>query len=149
MSMFIIKIIAYVTMVLDHVKYINLNDPMFNNVITKYFGRMAFPLFAFMISEGYVHTKNLKKYYNRLIAIALISQVPFMIFRTLVGDWKILNILFTLLLGLLCITAFDKIEKKYLSIPICIGLIALGKLINVDYRLVWSSNGNGILLRQK
>lgn len=131
MSIFIIKLIACMTMVLDHVKYA---IPETRNFVTIYFGRIAFPLFTFLLGEGYAHTSNLKKYYKRLIIFAVLSQIPFMLFRSLVGEWRMLNILFTLLLSLVAITIFDKLGKKYyLSLPI-VGVIAfLGKLLNVDY----------------
>lgn len=131
MSIFTFKLIACLTMVLDHVKYA---IPETRNFVTIYFGRMAFPLFAFLLGEGYAHTSNLKKYYKRFIIFALISQIPFMLFRSLVGQWQMLNILFTLLLSLVAITIFDKLGKRYaISLPI-VGLIAyLGKLLNVDY----------------
>lgn len=130
MTSFIIKFIACFTMLLDHVKYA---IPQTNCFITEYFGRISYPLFAFLVVEGYVHTSNLGKYYKRLIIFAIISQIPFMLFRTLVGEWKMLNIMFTLLLGLLSITAYDKIKKEYISFPICIILILLGNILNVDY----------------
>lgn len=118
-------------MVLDHIKYVM---PGTRNFITIYFGRMAFPFFAFLLSEGYSHTKDLRRYYKRLVIFALISQIPFMLFRTLVGEWRMLNILFTLGLGLMAITVWDKLNKKYyISIPIIIYIIFLGKFLNVDY----------------
>ena len=40
-------------------------------------GRIAFPIFAFMIMEGYFHTSNLKKYVKRLLIFAIISEIPF------------------------------------------------------------------------
>lgn len=130
MSNFVIKIIACITMLLDHIKYSN---PIFDNFLTEYFGRLSFPLFAFLIVEGYTHTTNLKKYYKRLFIFGLISQIPFMLFRTLVGEWKLLNIMFTLILGLLSINIYDKVEKKYFSIPLVILIATLGEIINVDY----------------
>ena len=130
MSIFIIKIIACITMVLDHVKYA---IPMTTNFVTLNFGRISYPLYAFLLTEGYVHTKDLKKYYKRLIIFALISQIPFMLFRKLVGDYKILNIIFTLLLGLIAITSYDKIKNAFLSACITTFMIFLGSIIKVDY----------------
>ena len=59
MTGFILKFIAMCSMVLDHIKYA---VPATNNFITQYFGRLAFPIFAFLISEGMIHTKSRKKY---------------------------------------------------------------------------------------
>lgn len=130
MTIFIIKIIACITMVLDHIKYVY--EPSMN-FATLYLGRISFPLFAFLLTEGYVHTSNLKKYINRLIIFGVISQIPFMIFRTYVGNWLMLNIMFTLLLGLIAIIIYDKIENKYISIPLVVLIIYCGKILQVDY----------------
>lgn len=150
MSIFVIKVIACIAMVLDHVKYA---IPATEGTITIYLGRIAFPLFAFLLTEGYVHTKNIKKYYKRLIIFALISQIPFMLMRTLVGEYMMFNILFTLILGLIAINVYDKIDKKYISIPLVMALIYLGKIINVDYGwygvamivILYISRGSNIL----
>lgn len=131
MSIFAIKIIACITMCLDHVKYA---IPETMGWMTIFFGRIAFPLYAFLAVEGYIHTSNIEKYLKRLTIFAIISQIPFMLFRTLVGEWKMLNIMFTLLFGLLTIFVFDKLKKRYyLSIPIIAVLIYMGKYLNVDY----------------
>ena len=59
MSSFVLKIIAIITMFIDHVGYAIFGKFSFFN----YIGRIAFPIFAFQISEGYSHTKDLKKYF--------------------------------------------------------------------------------------
>ena len=40
-------------------------------------GRISFPIFAFMIVEGYFYTSNLKRYVKRLLIFALVSEIPF------------------------------------------------------------------------
>jgi hypothetical protein len=97
MTGFILKIIAVVTMVLDHIKYA---VPVTDCFVTKYFGRISFPIFAFLISEGLIHTKNRKKYFLRMLIFACISQIPFMLFRSLVADKFLLNIMFTFLFAI-------------------------------------------------
>lgn len=130
MTVFVLKIIACISMFLDHVKYA---IPETQNFATMYLGRIAFPIFAFLITQGYIHTSNFEKYCKRIAIFALISQIPFMLFRTLIGEWEMLNIMFTLLLGLTAITVYDKMTNKYFSIPIVILIIILGEIINVDY----------------
>lgn len=131
MSIFVIKIIAYISMFLDHIKYA---IPETRNFATIFLGRLAFPLFAFVLTEGYIHTKNLKKYYFRLIIFALISQIPYMLFISMIENdiWQ-LNILFTLLLGLIAINIYDKFENKIIGILGIIICSCLGSLLKVDY----------------
>ena len=67
-------------------------------------GRVAFPVFAFMIAEGAVHTKDRKRYALRLFFLALVSEIPFNLVAG--GTWLFpedQNTVFTLLLGLLAI----------------------------------------------
>lgn len=129
MSSFVLKIIAIITMFIDHIGYAIFGHFSYFN----YIGRIAFPIFAFQISEGYIHTRNLKKYAFRLFVFALISQIPFMLFHSLLSPDFYLNIFFTLLLGIACIYLYDKSKYKFLAIivSILIGLIA--ELTHCDY----------------
>lgn len=130
MTSFAIKVIACFSMILDHIKYA---IPNINNFATLYLGRISFPLFAFLVSEGYKYTSDLKKYYKRLLIFGVISQIPFMLFRTLVGEWIMLNIMFTLILGLVCITIYENEKRRWVSIPAVIFISILAEIINVDY----------------
>ena len=117
MSAFVLKLIALISMTCDHSSYVIFGHFSFLN----YIGRLAFPIFAFQISEGYIHTKNLKNYHLRLFVFALISQLPFMLFTSIYSSTIYLNIFFTLFLGLIAITIFDYLNKleyknKYMQI---------------------------------
>ena len=87
----------------DHWYHI-IGGPEILNII----GRTAFPIFAFSLSEGYAHTRNLKKYLIRLFLFATVMQIPEMIFNL---NYP-MNIFFTLFTGLLIISIYhsDKIN---------------------------------------
>ncbi len=112
MTSFVLKLIAMITMVIDHVADAYFKKTTAVNLI----GRIAFPIFAFQISEGYAHTKNLKKYFLRLFLFAIISQIPFMLFRSIFANDVRLNIFFTLFFGMLAIFAYDNITKSSLNL---------------------------------
>ena len=77
MSAFVLKMIAMITMFIDHLGYVVHNGSIswFN-----YIGRFAFPIFAFQLTIGYINTKDLKKYLIRLLSFAFISQIPVTLF---------------------------------------------------------------------
>lgn len=103
-----LRVIAVLFMLSDHIwaTYMSFGDWM------TYIGRMAFPIFAFQIAEGFVHTKNVKKYILRLLAFAVVTEIPFNLFyssRTFNPYHQ--NVLFTLLLGFFAIVLIDKAKK--------------------------------------
>lgn len=129
MSSFVLKIIAIISMLFDHTGYIIFHQFSFMN----YIGRLSFPLFAFQITEGYLHTKNLKKYLLRLFLFAIISQIPYMLFLNTFNDSFHLNILFTFILGLLAITCYEKVKNKYLGFFLVILCAIIAQVIQLDY----------------
>jgi hypothetical protein len=105
-----IKIIAIFTMFIDHLGFIIYPDQIIYRII----GRIAFPLFAFQLSVGFQHTSNIVKHFIKLLIFALIIQIGYsliIIHFNANYDLKILNIVFTLLLGFLLIYLYDK--KRY------------------------------------
>ena len=104
-----LKIIAMVSMTLDHI-----GVALFpQNLLLRILGRLAFPIYAFMIAEGYSHTSNVKAYAWRLFFFGLISEIPFNLIYS--GSWIFpfhQNVMFTLLLGLLCIREIDRFRGE-------------------------------------
>lgn len=123
-----LKLIAIVTMFIDHLGATVLRTVMnLPAVIRSEFwsdfwqtaysysrniGRIAFPIFCFLIVEGFIHTRNVWKYASRMFLFALISEIPFDI--ALKGNWyhpMKQNVYFTLLIGLLVLIGIDATER--------------------------------------
>ena len=162
MTTFILKLIAILSMTIDHtgavlgLKYVNgyfyLSGliPLETYNILRAIGRIAFPIYCYLIVEGYYHTKNVKKYMLRLFSFAIISQIPFSlaVFKS-ATELKNLNVFFTLFFGLVCVYLTDIAKKQYymskehhnpdlvrylIGVPVAIILIMiLAMLIHTDY----------------
>ena len=133
MSSFALHIWAMLLMLCDHLQLTLLPDlPILRCV-----GRLAFPLFAFMAVEGYLHTRSLKKYLLRLLMLAVISEIPFdLLVSGSVFDPMHQNVIWTIILGLYCIRAFENISadlKKMLSAVVIIASLAAAIIASVDY----------------
>jgi len=99
-----LRVLAMVFMLLDHMWATVVPG---NNWMT-YAGRLAFPIFAFQIVEGFYHTSNRKNYAKRLLILALISEIPFNLMTLSSPIFPFhQNTIFTLLLGLWAISALD------------------------------------------
>lgn len=97
--------------------------------IFRIIGRLSFPLFAWGIANGLVHTKNLKKYMIRLLAVALISQIPYhYLFKN-----NYINVCFTLLFGLLAITVYRSKCHIIFKLLMLILIMLTADLLNFEY----------------
>lgn len=139
-----LKIIAMVSMVFDHV-----GDMFFPEMAwMRMVGRLAMPIFAFCITEGYIHTRDKKKYLLRMGIFALISEVPF----DLAFDGKIgfshQNIMLSFFISIVALMLFDlirgaKIETKgrysvwrtILGILVVIVMAVIAMLAKADYTM--------------
>lgn len=141
----ILKWIAILSMAIDHFAAGFLSD--YNQAsamdldeaytISRLIGRLAFPIFAFLIIQGYQHTSNRRQYMMKLLLFALVSEIPFdLAFYNQFFAWTHQNIFFTLAIGVMGFTLYEAYEKEE-KVPLQIlafvlsGLVAA--LLNVDY----------------
>lgn len=124
-----LKIIAVITMLIDHIAVgivanmvrTGIEPFSFIQTIDLYrlmrnIGRMAFPIYCFMLVEGFIHTRNVKKYALRLLFIAVISEIPFdLVSNDTFFTLEYNNVLWELLLGLIVLYAIAEIEKNQLT----------------------------------
>lgn len=82
MSVLLIKLLACIAMLLDHIGKVfgwegwDILPPDTADML-RYVGRFVFPVFAFLIVNGWSHTKNKQKYFSNLMLFAMISQIPY------------------------------------------------------------------------
>lgn len=112
-------------------------------------GRIAFPIFCYMIATGFQYTKNKWKYLIRLFIFSILSEIPFdLAFSHRLFDFEDQNVYFTLTLGLLGIILiqmiFERVRSLYLRYPltllVIIGCILAAELLRTDY------SGPGVLI---
>ncbi len=110
-------------------------------------GRLAFPIFAFLIAEGYFHTRNVKRYMLRLLLFALIAEIPFDLMYSGVPVYPFhQNVLWTLLLGL-CLIHVNELARKKDGLWRCVLAAALTVLIGyaTGYLAMLDYYGVGVL----
>lgn len=134
-----LKLLAILSMVIDHGGLVIFGEalpytPFHNRIywIMRCIGRLAFPIFLFLLVEGYFHTKNLKKYMIRLFLFALISEIPYdLAFSKTLFDFSSQNVFWTLLISVGMFAAIERFPDFYL---LCIVAAAgISWLIQADY----------------
>ncbi len=113
-----LKILACVSMFIDHFAAVfDLTGPA-ELLLRHLIGRLAFPIFAFLLAEGFLHTRNLKRYFAGLFLLALLSEIPYDLAFSgssgLLPECTQQNTLFTLSLGLLMLYCIKKTEALLL-----------------------------------
>lgn len=167
-----LKIIAITAMLIDHIGAVIIERIMIANnflsldftnaaglsenaakmlpLVSVYFilriiGRLGFPIFCFLLIEGFVHTRNVWKYALRLLLFALVSEVPFdLALRSSFFDLGYQNVFFTLFFGLMAITFINMAQEKFkennivrllLLVVISIFFMGMAFSLHTDYSL--------------
>ena len=126
-----LKIIAIISMVADHCAYFLLEHgtPIYDLLRT--FGRIAFPVFAFLIAEGFANTRNRMRYFLTILGFAVVSEIPWYLLNGADGTH---NVMFTLALGVVALVLFDRLCEHGFLCCFSISLVAgFAWLIGVDY----------------
>lgn len=137
LNSFQLKWIAIITMVIDHVGAILYPQEILFRVI----GRIAFPIFCFLIVEGFFHTRDVGRYMLRLGGFALISEVPYdLAFRGKVLEMYNQNVFFTLVLGVFLMYLLEKSTQFPVRAGAILLVMVIAEILHTDYGSV------GILL---
>lgn len=150
-----LKIMALAIMLIDHVGAVIVQRTMWmpgfdhdfwNSLYLplRYVGRLAFPIFCFLLVEGYVHTSDVKKYMRRMLLFALISEIPFNLAITgKLIDLNYQNVFLELAFGIGAMFCLELVEKNlnnyFLQVISRLGVIAVfaiaAESFNFDYGL--------------
>lgn len=127
----VLKWIAVLTMVIDHVGAILFPDQIWMRVI----GRVAFPVYAYCLAEGFRYTSDYRRYLGRLALFAILSEIPFdLAFYGVPFSFAHQNVFFTLTLGLILLWVLERCREQLL---LCAGafvvLCFLAQALHMDY----------------
>lgn len=162
-----LKIIAMLTMLIDHIGASILENGVMKEItsqsvisadvaalraynrwlmadrILRMIGRLAFPIFCFLLIEGFLHTRDWKKYFVRLFLFSFISEIPFdLAFHKEWFYWGAQNVFFTLWIALLVLAGMKYVEERedftraaiyLLQSGIVLAGIALAEWMKTDY----------------
>lgn len=130
LNSFQLKIIAVITMIIDHVGLFFF--PQY--IIFRIIGRLSFPIFAFLIVEGFYHTNNILKYMIRLGVFAIFSEIPFDLLTTgKFFDLRHQNVFFTLLIGVILLYFYEKQYSRFSKASTVFLIMLAGDIFRTDY----------------
>lgn len=147
-----LKIIAMISMLIDHVAYIlvapslirnGIEEPLYTVFkVMRGVGRSAFPIYCFLLVEGFQRTHDRKKYALRLLLFALISEIPFdLAFYGTLLECEHCNVFFSLFLSLILMILMEEAEKHINNLWVLFGVwivvflagAACAELIHCEY----------------
>ena len=141
----VLKCIALFTMIVDHVGLHLLRNsgivllytsagPLELFTLMRKVGRLAFPIYCFLLVEGFLHTHDRRKYGLNLLAFALISEIPWNLEHTGALYCPSQNVFFTLFLGYAGMCCIEELKERPLEQLISlIALVLVAMNLKADY----------------
>lgn len=144
----VLKTIAVITMLIDHIgAFLMAHDsrfmtPLFTHGPSIYrlfrdIGRIALPIYVFLLIEGAMHTRNRMKYGCNLLLFAFLSEIPWNLVHNGSLRFERQNVYFTLFLGYLAICGIEQVmkyeEHQWIQLVIVLLLLWVSKYLNADY----------------
>lgn len=141
-----LKLLALLFMTIDHsaafllpakeasIWFIWGNHQISSYILLRCIGRLAFPIFAFLIVEGFQHTRNRWKYGRNLFIFACISEIPWNLVNTNTFFYPVQNVFFTLLIGYVGLCAIETYQKDRIKqTGALVILLGISILLRPDY----------------
>ena len=133
-----LKLLAMLSMVFDHVGDNFFPDQIWMRII----GRIAMPIFAFFVAEGFLHTRDRRKYLLRMGVFALVSELPFDLLTAGRLEFGHQNVMCTFFLAILALLCFDTLMAKEqtparmaLAYGSALAIMAAALFLGTDYNI--------------
>jgi len=130
LNSFQLKCIAIITMVIDHMGAVLFPEYL----LFRYVGRISFPIFCFLLVEGFFYTRNVKKYMLRLGMFALLSEIPYdLAFREEYLEFTRQNVFFTLCIGVAMMYAVSQTNNQTIKVTYVLLAMWAAQFVASDY----------------
>ena len=134
----VLKLIACITMLIDHFGYAIVPRLAIANMDTIYYicrsiGRLSFPIYCFLLAEGMRHTHNPGKYILRLAIGILLAELPYDLMCYGEFNWVSQNVMATLTLGAVMLLCMQKTQKSWLKVILILPFALLADLTKSNY----------------
>lgn len=130
LNTFTLKMIAIVSMLIDHIGHIFFPQVMIFRII----GRISFPIFVYVLAEGFYYTKDVKKYLLRLGLFALLSEIPYdLAIMGSVLEFSHQNVFFTLFFGVLMLYVMSRIKNVIMQYAVVLVAVFVCQFLQTDY----------------
>ena len=124
-----LKILACVTMLVDHAALLFGGSPWLRVI-----GRLAFPIYCFLLTEGIRHTRDVRRYLSRLLFAAIVSEPIYdLVLYPCVGIWQHQNVLWTLALGCAMLWCMTMIHKPVAKLAVMLLFALAVQLVRASY----------------